>query len=242
VAEFVPALAVKGIKFDTEPNELQKAVGRKDSDSDDIVDDASSKNSLDVMKLPEGITTRRPLGASEEKEPGPSEKPETPPPGKTTEPKTEEVGVAMAKDELVKKRKDHFILSVTMSMADLHSNYTESGIIVFNVIAGQLAKKGRLEVCMDDGYWPAFSTVRARSTHAQWQHVGEGFLKELDFGRVWLRLNENEEGDKDNIIAEWKGDAKAFLESSLVCTLTFLTTRLTVDAGAGWSHQIYFGG
>lgn len=94
---------------------------------------------------------------------------------------------------------------------------TESGVIVFNVISGQLTKKARLEVLMDDGYWPAFSTGKARSTNAHWEHVGEGFIKELDFGRVWLRLNENDEGEHDDIIAEWKGDAKAFLESTLVC-------------------------
>ena len=88
---------------------------------------------------------------------------------------------------------------------------------MFNVISGQLHKKARLEVLMDDGYWPAFSTGRARSTNANWKHVGEGFLKELDFGRVWLRLNEHDEGEKDDIIAEWKGDAKAFLEATLVC-------------------------
>lgn len=92
----------------------------------------------------------------------------------------------------------------------------ESGIIVFNVISGSLAKKARLEVLLDDGYWPCFSTVRARSTNAQWEYVGEGFLKELDFGQVWLRLNEADEGDKDDVIAEWKGDAKAFLQSTLV--------------------------
>jgi Ca2+-dependent lipid-binding protein len=69
---------------------------------------------------------------------------------------------------------------------------------------------------MDDAYWPAFSTTKAPSTHAQWQQVGEGFVKELDFGRVWLRLNENDEGEKDDIIAEWKDDAKAFLMSTLV--------------------------
>lgn len=83
-------------------------------------------------------------------------------------------------------------------------------------MSGRLQKKARLEVLLDDGYWPAFGTVKARSTHAQWQHVGEGFIKELDFGRVWLRLNENAEGDKDDIIAEWKGGAKSFLEATLV--------------------------
>ena len=33
---------------------------------------------------------------------------------------------------------------------------------------------------------------------------------------MWLRLNEADEGDKDDIVAEWKGDAKAFLEKTLV--------------------------
>ena len=92
----------------------------------------------------------------------------------------------------------------------------EAGIVIFNVISGHLHKKGRLEVLLDDAYWPAFSTVRARSTNANWQYIGEGVVKELDFSRVWLRLNEADEGDKDDIIAEWKGDAKAFLEKTLV--------------------------
>ena len=69
---------------------------------------------------------------------------------------------------------------------------------------------------LDDGYWPCFSTTRARSTKAQWDYVGEGFLKELDFGQVWLRLNEADEGDKDDIISQWKGDAKEFLKATLV--------------------------
>jgi Ca2+-dependent lipid-binding protein len=99
--------------------------------------------------------------------------------------------------------------------------FAESGIIVFHVISGNLAKKGRVEVMLDDGYWPCFSTVRARSTHAQWGYVGEGFMKEVDFGRVWLRLNEAHDDEKDDVIAEWKGDAKPFLQAALVssCSL-----------------------
>ena len=93
---------------------------------------------------------------------------------------------------------------------------TESGIIVFNVKSGELTKKARLEVLLDEGYWPAFSTAKAHGHRAAWEHVGEGFLKELDFGRVWLRLNEADEGEKDDIVGEWKGDAKAFLGQTLV--------------------------
>lgn len=73
-----------------------------------------------------------------------------------------------------------------------------------------------MEVLLDDGYWPCFSTVKAHSVHAQFGYVGEGFIKEVDFGRVWLRLNEADENSKDDIIAEWKSDAKTFLQATLV--------------------------
>jgi Ca2+-dependent lipid-binding protein len=68
---------------------------------------------------------------------------------------------------------------------------------------------------LDDGYWPAFSTLKPRSTHVTWDTIGEGFVKELDFGRIWLRLNDNDEGEKDDVIAEWKGDVRDFLERTL---------------------------
>lgn len=65
---------------------------------------------------------------------------------------------------------------------------------------------------MDEGYWPSFATERARSLQAKWDQVGEGFIKELDFCGVWLRLNENEEGLKDEIVGEAKMSAAAFLD------------------------------
>ena len=92
----------------------------------------------------------------------------------------------------------------------------EAGVLICNVMSGRLHKKARLEVLLDDAYWPAFSTVRPRSTNAHWEYIGEGVIKELDFSRVWLRLNDAEEGDKDDVIAEWKGDTKAFLDKTLV--------------------------
>jgi len=97
----------------------------------------------------------------------------------------------------------------------------ESGLVVVNVMSGQLAKKARLEVLLDNAYWPSFSTQRAQSVHATWTYAGEGFLKELDFGQIWLRLNEADEGNKDDIVAQWRGDAKAFLQSTLEGPHTF---------------------
>ena len=88
-------------------------------------------------------------------------------------------------------------------------------MIVFDIVSGTLAKKARLEILMDDGYWPVFSTQKSRAFKAHWDMVGEGFIKELDFGRVWLRLNANGDGEKEEILAEKKIDAKKFLETAL---------------------------
>jgi Ca2+-dependent lipid-binding protein len=74
---------------------------------------------------------------------------------------------------------------------------------------------------MDDGYWPSFASDKARSTKAHWEQVGEGMIKELDFGRVWLRLNANDEGENEDVVAELKLDAKAFLDQCLVSDICF---------------------
>ena len=95
--------------------------------------------------------------------------------------------------------------------------YPESGIIVFNLIGGRLAKKSRLEVLLDDGYWPAVATTKSGSTHARFDMVGEGFVKELDFGQVWLKLNEKDDSEKEDIVAECQVGVKEFLEQTLVC-------------------------
>ena len=105
----------------------------------------------------------------------------------------------------------------------------ESGIIVFHIMSGRLSKKGRLEVLLDDGYWPCMSTVKARKSEVQWDYVGEGFMKEIDFGLVWLRLNEAPEGEKDAVIAEWKGEAKHFLQATLVSFVTFTVFIIEVE-------------
>jgi Ca2+-dependent lipid-binding protein len=82
---------------------------------------------------------------------------------------------------------------------------------------------------MDGGYWPVFATSKARTTTAVWDSVGEGFLKELDFGRVCLRLNEREDGEKEDIIAEYKSDARTFLQKALDGPTDF--TLANVDGG-----------
>ncbi|KAL7422727.1 Tricalbin-2 [Cryptotrichosporon argae] len=91
----------------------------------------------------------------------------------------------------------------------------QSGVLVIQVVSGQLARRASLEVMIDDAYWPSFTTTKARSANATWDQVGEGFIRELDFGRVWLRLNAADDTDKEDIVAEFKMDARAFLAKTL---------------------------
>ncbi|EMD41578.1 hypothetical protein CERSUDRAFT_110127 [Gelatoporia subvermispora B] len=222
-AEFVPAMPFKFKEFSTGGNELQRAVDSSgEDDGDTVCDDASSISSRHDQGVPHGITASEPLG-EDEKAPEPAQaqanghgnahkrtgsdataetafstaESATAANGASTnseEPRPEKAEVELSKDDLLKH---------------------QSGVITVNVMSGQLQKKARLEVLLDDAYWPAFSTVRPRSSKARWDYIGEGFVKELDFGRVWLRLNEAEEGDKDDVIAEWKGDTKIFLQQAL---------------------------
>lgn len=90
-------------------------------------------------------------------------------------------------------------------------------------------KKARLEVLLDDGYWPCFGTNKSNSTNAQWGYVGEGFIKEIDFSQICLRLNEADEGSKEDIVGEWKGDAKTFLEKAIVRLFLGYLSRLSTE-------------
>ncbi|KAJ7275417.1 C2 domain-containing protein [Mycena haematopus] len=189
-AEFIPTLALEGVKFDAAGNEIQRAADAEDPEGKDVRSSEPSSISKDDEAALAGPTIVEPKNGATVQAPTNG----APPDGATDEKPEEPVGIKMEMDELLTH---------------------QSGVIVFNVVSGNLAKKGRIEVLLDDGYWPCFSTIKARSSNAQWETVGEGFIKELDFGRVWLRLNAAEEGEKDDIIAEWKGDSKAFLKSTL---------------------------
>jgi Ca2+-dependent lipid-binding protein len=89
-------------------------------------------------------------------------------------------------------------------------------VLVVQVISGQLAHKARLEVAVDDAYWPAFATTRARSHKQTWDSVHEAFIRELDWSQLVFRLNADEDIDDIDIIAECKTPARQFLQSCLV--------------------------
>ncbi|KAI0274871.1 tricalbin [Gloeopeniophorella convolvens] len=220
-AEFVPAFALRGLKFDAGPNELQPAVEGVDEGDEVEGDSASSSSSSsdEAQVVTTGVTATKPIGSPKRQSSdtthsvGSAENPKG-----SREASPSSGGVGSANGDAAKQEEEGIVLS----RDELLSH--QSGIIIFHVKSGELTKKGRLEVLLDDGYWPAFSTARAPGHRAAWQHVGEGFLKELDFGRVWLRLNEADEGDKDDVFGEWKGDAKVFLSQTMGTPTKFQLT------------------
>ncbi|BEI84326.1 hypothetical protein CcaverHIS002_0409300 [Cutaneotrichosporon cavernicola] len=112
---------------------------------------------------------------------------------------------------------------------------SQSGVLAFQVIEGTLARKGAVEVLFDDGYWPVYASERARSAHQRWDQIGEGFVRELDFGRIWLRINANDDDDHEDIVAEVQMGTREFLDQALDKEATFV---LSDPKGGGGCSSI----
>ncbi|KAI0706072.1 tricalbin [Cytidiella melzeri] len=232
-AEFVPAMHIKNVKFTSGPNDIERAVeGGSEYSGDNAVSGESSSDN-EVQNIPSGVTAYAPLGDEESLPPkspasrrhGRSKSTDT---NATFESHSTTLSTRTGKTSGTTDEKRPEDDAPELSKEELLSH--QSGIAIFNVISGQLHKKGRLEILFDAGYWPVMSTPRATSSHMQWEYVGEGFIKELDFGRVWLRLNAADEGDRDDIIAEYKGDVKQFLDQTLDGPTSFTLNDINDEA------------
>lgn len=117
VAEFVPALALAGVKFESGLNELEQAAGDGGGSDAETVDDGSIKE--DPMDgIPAGITSQMPLteedevpeeakkghtaGAPSIDAAGTTEASHT---RETTQVEDDKAGITMPKEELLKQRK-----------------------------------------------------------------------------------------------------------------------------------------
>ncbi|SCV70224.1 BQ2448_1618 [Microbotryum intermedium] len=116
----------------------------------------------------------------------------------------EETGIVIPREELLKM---------------------QTGVLAFQIISGQLSRKGaRLEVLFDDGYWPAYSSEPARSTHAVWDEIGEAVIRELNFSNIILKLNTAEKETREDIVASATIPVSQFLTSCLDKPFTFTLT------------------
>lgn len=205
-AEFIPAVVLKNLKFESQDMEVNKLSKREEQGEDGgvVTDESEDEDGVPIEVTIKSERKRTP-SVHHKQEAGSKESVAS----KMADSK-ESGSVAEPDNDMSPKQEE--AKGVEMSTEELLAQ--QSGIAIFHIISGHLQRKARLEVLLDDGYWPCFSTVKARSTHAQWGYVGEGFIKEIDFSRVWLRLCESDDADKGEVLAEWKGEAKAFLENT----------------------------
>ena len=78
----------------------------------------------------------------------------------------------------------------------------DSGFLIFDIIEGNVNHVGcYLQILFDDYAHPAYVTQKARSKHVKWAETGEGFVRELQASNIFMRLNKEELGDADDVVA-----------------------------------------
>lgn len=83
--------------------------------------------------------------------------------------------------------------------------------------ACELAHKGRLEVLLDENYWPVYSTDRTHSRHlAEWNQTAECVIRELPFSQITFRMNDADETEKDEVDSSVLFQTKDLVEMCLV--------------------------
>ncbi|SNX87597.1 related to TCB3 - protein localized to membranes, bud-enriched [Melanopsichium pennsylvanicum] len=210
--EFLPAVNLKGAEFDERENEaiaksgaiVEDAEEESDPASESPLESSATNGATQVNGVSEANAAINTVNGA------PAAKSHT----KNQESidsiasvKTAIIGRPSTATEGVKE-------GITMSKEQLLQE--QSGIIVFNILQGSLPqnkKNARLEVLFDDGYWPAYTTEKARTAHAAWDEVGESVVKELDWSKFLLKLRTGD-GDED-VFAEFAGNTKDVLEKAL---------------------------
>ncbi|KAI4854620.1 tricalbin [Aureobasidium sp. EXF-8845] len=118
------------------------------------------------------------------------------------------------------------------------SNY-ESGLLIFNIIEGDLAAPGsHLEVIMDDMLFASYTSSKTRSKHHKFNETGDAMVRELDLSRITLRLVEevDSKGDDDHdkhIKAKLTGQTLDVLKSAL-----YTPTKLTLKDSHGRDSSV----
>ncbi|BGP49470.1 Tricalbin-2 [Rhodotorula kratochvilovae] len=219
-AEFFPCAPLKNVSF-AAPEALPGVSGKITEADEDASSSSSSEDGGDEETIPSTPQTASFVS----------------PPTSPAMPANGAAGAAAAAAAVAGastngKRKEADDDGVSISREQLLK--TQTGVLAFQIISGQLSKKGaRLEVLFDDGYWPAFSTERSRSTHNTWDEIGEALIRELDFSQVILKLNDSEKDTREDIVASLTVDLNTFLEETLDKPATF--TLLPTEAGGARS-------
>ncbi|WWC72638.1 uncharacterized protein I206_106602 [Kwoniella pini CBS 10737] len=231
--DFKPAVSLKGgVSFEAQKNEFEMAAKQAeqaaidDEEGPSSSDPAGETTIVSPVSPSNGINGHKPsasIGANSTGQPSEIGHRPSQSIGNTSVLSAATAQTTLSKNDGALTPVEDVEKGVNMSIEEILAS--SSGVLVFQVISGQLAKKGSLEVMFDDGYWPSFTSGKARSNHPTWDQVGEGFIRELDFSRTWLRINASDENDDDDIVAEYKCETKEFLDQCIRTPSDFVLTR-----------------
>lgn len=206
-AEFFPCTPLKGVTFDKVVSPLSQAQLKDAEDMDDGASFIEPEHVDETMDLEDDLAAQMSAEATsavQGAEHTSSAGADGPLNGDKAATETE--GFALSKEQVLQ---------------------SQSGVLVFNIVSGNLAKKGaRLEVALDDAYWPAYTSEVATTIHQTWDEVGESFIRELAYSRIILRLNHADKDSREDIQAEFRTSLVEFLEQCLVRVRSHL---LTID-------------
>jgi Ca2+-dependent lipid-binding protein len=116
--------------------------------------------------------------------------------------------------------------------------YTESGLIVFNIIEGSFSQSDvQLEVFLDDNAFASYTSGKIRSREFQFGETGDAMVREIDMSRITLRLvskvDKTGKNDEDDIVAKLTGPTLLTLQQCL-----YKPTELTIRSNNGGVNKV----
>ncbi|UZJ51522.1 hypothetical protein CBS101457_000842 [Exobasidium rhododendri] len=230
--EFLPSLNLAGVEFAGAGNEVAAKLGEGDAGGGDV--DEANASSAPEMNGAEEHHRFPVVGGSHLREVKEHER-EVQGHTKGQESLASITSIQTAKTAQSMDNsadpKENLNVDSGVSMSRENILQTQSGILVFNILRGKIAKKNaKLEVLFDDAYWPAYTTEVARTQTSIFDEVGEATIKELDWSRMWMKLKTG--NDTNSVFAEFQGNTKDVMERALDKEAEFL---LSSDAGTSQS-------
>ncbi|KAK7204282.1 C2 domain-containing protein [Myxozyma melibiosi] len=93
----------------------------------------------------------------------------------------------------------------------------DSGLIVFKIIEGSFSKNEVfVQVFFDDFLFPSYVSGRTHGRKAKFEEVGDGFIRELEWSKIHIRVTTKEQSTRDDtegVIASTTGSTLAHLKS-----------------------------
>lgn len=116
----------------------------------------------------------------------------------------------------------------------------ESGLVIFKLMEAELPKSQcRVEVCVDDYAFPSYVSSTSRTKTHTFDEIGDCFIRELEFSKLTIKINERsekqEDNGKENTLARLSGNT---LDTLKQCLNNPTTLKLKNEDGKVYSIKV----